>query len=462
MKGLPETGVPATSWAILVTAGSTLSLVAGLIILGYYATQSAVVLVYLGYGLAFVGYGGLLWRGTQVLAFRYYLLLAVLLRILLIFAFPSLTDDVYRFVWDGRLWLAGYNPFDHLPSWYEEQGFSVPGLTASLYAQLNSPEYFTIYPPVAQAVFVFGVWWAPDSVTGAAILMKLWLLAAEIGSLWLLLRLLTHWQLPPGRVLWYALNPLVLVELMANLHFEALLVFFLLLSFWLLVRGYLYWGSLAFALSVASKLLPLMFLPLLIRRLGWGRSFRFFGAMGLASLLLWLPLLNATFVTNFGASIQLYFRQFEFNASIYYLLREIGYHLEGYNLIKWIGPRLALLVLLLILARAWWEKDPDWRSLPGSSLFAVAVYLFLATTVHPWYSILPLVLCVFTPWRWPVLWTALIPLTYINYSYPEYYENLTVVVVEYSMVFAFALGEYLRRTPGLSASSVVTQDQEVP
>ena len=82
---------------------------------------------------------------------------ALLLRLVLMFSFPKLSDDIFRFVWDGRLWLAGHNPFDHLPTWYMEQGLAIKGLSPTLFEQLNSPEYYTIYPPLAQLTFTIAL-----------------------------------------------------------------------------------------------------------------------------------------------------------------------------------------------------------------------------------------------------------------------------------------------------------------
>ena len=58
---------------------------------------------------------------------------------------------------DGRLIVQGQNPFDQLPAFYLEAGHEVKGLSTTLFEQLNSPEYFTIYPPVAQASFAVGL-----------------------------------------------------------------------------------------------------------------------------------------------------------------------------------------------------------------------------------------------------------------------------------------------------------------
>lgn len=134
---------------------------------------------------------------------------------------------------------------------------------------------------------------------------------------------------------------------------------------------------------------------------------------------------------------KVFLQKFEFNASIYYLFREFGYYWVGYNWIHQAGPFLAILVLLGISSMAFFEKNWNWKSLFDRMLFAICLYLALATIVHPWYVSLPIVMCLFTRFRFPILWSGLVFLTYINYSYSEYFENLWMVSIEYILVFGF-------------------------
>jgi len=229
------------------------------------------------------------------------------------------------------------------------------------------------------------------------------------------------------------------------------MIFFLLLAIWLLVKQKHVFSAIAFALSIVSKLLPLMFLPFLIRRLGWKKVIVYFLILGLSLLICFSPLLNPTFITNFGNSLDLYFQKFEFNASVYYVLRWIGTQIWGYNLIQTIGPLLGLTVLSTICLRALREKNLDYKSLVTAFLFAISIYLFLATTIHPWYVAMPLVLCTFTHFRFPVIWSGMIMLTYINYSYSTYFENLWIVGLEYLVVMAFLIWE-IKSTRRMSLS----------
>ncbi|MGB3547442.1 MAG: hypothetical protein WBA17_10735 [Saprospiraceae bacterium] len=377
------------------------------------------------------------------------LLFGLGLRILLLFAFPRLSDDIYRFVWDGRLIIQGINPFSHLPGHYLTQ--SVPGLTPELFARLNSPDYYTIYPPIAQGVFAAAAWLFPTSVAGSALVLQVFLLACEVGSLFLLLAILRRYGLPPARALLYWLNPLVIIEITGNLHFEGAMVCFTLLGIYLLLKQRWAGAGAALAAAVAAKLLPLLLLPFLLRRLWWRPLLWFSIAFGGVTLLLFLPLLTTSFPANFGSSLDLYFRKFEFNASLYYLARAYGYYQIGWNQIARFGPLLAQAAAGAILLFALLEPRPArWRQLPVRWLAAFVIYLLCATTVHPWYLSLPVVLCVFTPWRFPLVWSFLIALTYTTYTTDPYRENLWLVALEYLTVLAFALGEWWwrRRTPG--------------
>ena len=365
----------------------------------------------------------------------------MLLRFMLIFSFPMLSDDIYRFIWDGRLAINGINPFNFLPSYFIENEISVQGINYELYSQLNSPNYYTVYPPVCQAIFTLACWLFPNSIAGSAFVMKIFMFAFECGSIFLLIKLIEHYRSPFKNVLLYTLNPLVIIEIMGNLHFEGAMIFFLLLSIWLMFKKRMVLSAVAIAFAIASKLLPLLFLPFLVRRLGWKNSIQYFGIIGIVLIGLFSPLLNEVFVQNFGESLDLYFQKFEFNASIYYLLRWLFTFITGYNQIAIISPLLGLTVFAGIIIYTVKEKMPSSKNLFEAMLFGICLYLFLATTVHPWYVFLPLVLSVFTTFRFAVLWSGLIVLTYINYSYAEYFENLWIVGLEYSVLFVFMFWE---------------------
>jgi alpha-1,6-mannosyltransferase len=371
----------------------------------------------------------------------------IFFRLLLLFAIPALSEDYARFVWDGRLLLAGVSPYLYLPTeLLQSSQPAIPGLTAELFAQLNSPQYYSVYPPVLQGVFWLAAALSPDSVFGSIVVMRVIILAAETGSILLLLRLLRRMALPDRYVHIYALNPLVILELTGNLHMEALLIFFLLLALYQLHYQRHLVAAVPFALAVGSKLLPLMFLPFVWRRLGLKRFLGFGLVLAITLLLLFLPLLSLDVLRNFWQSIDLYFQRFEFNASVYYLLRWLGYQVSGYNQIALIGPLLSVVALVAILSMAAVKKLGSVRRLAGYMAAALTVYLLLATTVHPWYLTTLVALTCLSNFRFAIIWSCLAIFSYSAYRTSAYTENLWLVALEYTLVGLWLVAElYLYR-----------------
>jgi hypothetical protein len=403
-------------------------------------------------------YLGLMWLAKQEPELKWLrrgetlLLLGMAFRLIALFALPLLSDDYFRFVWDGRLLAAGVNPFELLPSEYlaQPQEMARLGLTEELFAGLNSPEYFTIYPPVLQAIFWLGAWLFPTNLYGHVIVMKAVVVLAEGGSLYLLLRLLRVWQKPEHWLGWYALNPLVIVELSGNLHFEALMIFGLIWAVWEWQQGRWMRAAIPFALAVASKLLPLMFMPLLIRRLGWQRSFLWGLMVAALCLLMAWPLFDLDTIQNLLQSIDLYFRKFEFNASVYYLVRWVGYQVMGYNIIQHAGPVLGGITVLGILAISFWEKQPDFTNLPRAMMWALGLYLLFASIVHPWYVCTLVALGSPGRYRFAMIWSGLAILSYATYRTTAYEESLGLVAVEYLLVAGWLVWEWRGGNQGVA------------
>ena len=372
---------------------------------------------------------------------------AVVFRASILFAIPALSDDFYRFIWDGRLLAAGYHPFAEVPSFYMSQPVSIPGINAALYNHLNATETFTVYPPLAQFIFWLCVTLSPESVYGSVIAMKVVILCFEIATLWILSKVLREFKQPPTAVLLYALNPLVILELTGNLHFEGIMIFFLLGGIWFLgVEGKRFLSPMAYALSICTKLIPLLFLPLLVRHLGWKKALLHWMMTTTFTVLLFFPLLNMEIVHGLSTSLGYYFQRFEFNASIYYLIREAGYIIAGFNIIQYAGPFLAVIAAILIFSICF-------RNLPATSsgtldsklfkemLWCLFIYFLSTAILHPWYIITLLAVSAMTPYRFPMVWTGVIFLTYAGYTETTFKENLPLVALEYAIVIAYLIYE---------------------
>ncbi len=374
--------------------------------------------------------------------------IAFVLRLVFLFALPALSNDFYRFIWDGRMSVLGINPYLVLPK--DFVGTVDMARVGSDAAELLkgqgiiSPGNYTCYPPVNQFVFLLPAFLFPGNILGSVILMRIILILSDLGTVVYGRKILQRLDLPQSNILLYALNPFIIVEMTGNLHFEGLTVFFLVFSIYLLLKEKQKLSAVMLALSASVKLIPLLFLPLFMKKLGQWNSIKYYLIVCMVSILLFLPFLSMDLVENFMSSIDLYFRKFEFNAGFYYLFREIGFHLKGWNIIQKLGPILGLASLIVILLLTFVPKNERPRQMMVSMLMAISVYYFLSTTVHPWYIALPLIISVFTQYRFVVLWSLLVMLSYYAYGNSEFRESMWLVGGEYALLYGFLGYELIR------------------
>ena len=325
------------------------------------------------------------------------------------------------------------------------------GLNEEFFGRLNSPGYYTVYPPLNQVIFwVSALIGGYDHLLLSVNVIRFILLMADIGSLLLLRRVLAMRAEERGQVInhklayWFFLNPLVILEFTGNLHFEGLVIFFLLLGVRAFYQRKIVIQGLSLAGAIATKLIPLVFLPALLFRIGIRKGFIVCFIAIFGAGITFLPLLGEALYSGLTSSIGLYFRSFEFNASIYFLLREIGYSIRGYNMIQTIGPWMAIASFALITG---WAMYGGWKrkDIMTMFLFTLCIYLALTTTVHPWYSITLIPFGIAAGFYFPVVWSLMIFLTYLGYQKNGFELSMVWVWLEYLTVIGFLIFELIQK-----------------
>ena len=384
--------------------------------------------------------------------------IAILFRLVFLFAIPNLSQDFYRFIWDGRMILEGLNPYLSLPETFIQQLKNPINQSIELYEGMGNMNgsHYTNYPPINQLCFLIAALFSSKSILGSVIVMRFIIILSDLGIIYFGRKILEKLNLSVHNIFLYALNPFIIIEMTGNLHFEPVMLFFLIWSLYKLQQKKWIWAAILLACSVSVKLIPLLFLPLFFQSFikkevsffnGFKKLIGFYLVIFATIIILFLPFYSSEFINNYSNSVGLWFRNFEFNASFYYIAREIGYLFRGYNEIAVIGKIMPILTIIFLLGITFFRKNKSIKELITVMLFGLSFYYFTTTTMHPWYIATLIILSVFTKYRFPIIWSLVIILSYQAYANKPWTENLWFVGIEYVIVYGFLLWELLIKKP---------------
>ncbi|MCB9664545.1 MAG: class I SAM-dependent methyltransferase [Alphaproteobacteria bacterium] len=355
---------------------------------------------------------------------------------------PNLSDDVWRYLWDGRLLVDGRDPYAATPREVARAAGGEGMPWPDLWPLLNSPDHISVYPPVAQVPNAVAAWLG-TTAPAQALVLKALALGADLATVGLLIHLTARWRLP-ARTPWiFALSPLVLVELTGQAHTEVWALPLLLLALRLLDGGRAAAAGLALAASVGAKLVPALALPFLVRRTHGAARGRLLGAAVAGIAVLLGPVVLAGDGPGVLRSLRLYVRVFSFADFLPGLAS------------PWLGPSTGVVLggltaaLLLLLAAS--EARPTVRSLPRTLAFAWGGWLLLSPTQHPWYVTPVLAWTALGGLRFGVAWAALAPATYAAYWGADGIAEVPwIVTIQGLVVGALFVADGVRALPSLA------------
>jgi hypothetical protein len=337
------------------------------------------------------------------------------------------SDDIYRYLWDGRVASTGINPFLYAPADPRLAFLSAD----SLASRVNHPELGSLYPPLAQALFRGAAVATGGTVAG----FKLLLCALELVSMLLLVALLRQFDLPRSHVVLYAWSPIPILQFGLDGHIDALGIPFLLLTLLFAARSRPVRSALALGFAGLAKLHPLVLAPLLVRlRAGWrGWVLALLPCIVLAAA--YLPYLDAA--EGMLASLGAFGGHWAFNASVFTLL----YAATGSNPVAH-----AAAAVLTVLWIGWCAA----QRAPFTERVVAALlgFTLLSPVVHPWYLGWLAALLVI---RWSGAVYLLLALSAVSqvvvYRYQTsgvWADDPLLLLIEYLPVYAVLLAEIRR------------------
>jgi len=272
---------------------------------------------------------------------------------------PTLSDDIYRYVWDGRLQQRGLDPYTVVPN---DPAFAP--VHTDVTRKLNQPGMPTLYPPVAEWVFR-GI----AAVSESVIAFKLTFLALDITVMLLLWRWLARTGRSPWGVLVYAWNPLVILEIAGSGHLDSIGVLLVTISFLALGASITWLAAVALVAAMGVKFLPIVLVPLFWKRIRV-RDAVFAVVFG---LIVAAPFALPSMRLPVG-SLSLYLEKWRFNGFFYGLAEHV-------IKTRWLSllPAVAgFTVALWIRFRGLHESRSAWAWPMGAALLCM-------NTVYPWY-----------------------------------------------------------------------------
>src|SRR5262245_5993097 len=186
--------------------------------------------------------------------------MALLFRATLLAAAPTLSNDLNRYVWEGKVLAAGWSPYHYPPDAPE-----LEPLRDDVWAGVNNRRVPSPYPPLAQGFGLLAYHLFPERLLGPKLLATL----GDLAALGVVLLLLRQARLPLGRAVVYAWNPLVVLAFAHSGHNDAWMIALLLLACWLAGARRFSASAAALALATLAKVLPLLAVPLFATV--WGR-----------------------------------------------------------------------------------------------------------------------------------------------------------------------------------------------
>lgn len=387
------------------------------------------------YLLAFAAFlAAIVWTEKRPVSLKWIWGAAILFRLLLLLTTPTLSDDVYRYLWDGYVATEGVSPYAFAIDAPELDYLDIPQRALANNSWMASP-----YLPVAQWVFFSTALFLPLVPIFLQVLMILF----DLLSAFLIAKLLALAALPAHHLLLYLWNPLVVVEVAHGAHIDAWMILLALTAVYLTlapryqnkVTGRI-GAPLFLALATLTKILPILILPVLFWRWRW-RQLLLYGLVVVGFLIPagWRAGWGLTGELDgrglFGA-LRIYGSYWNFNSGLFHWLEvsltELGVP-EPLVIAKQISLLIMILVLLLVWILAWRLKNE--RAILRLTAVPFMAYLLLTPTLHPWYS---LFLLAFIPFLAPAKeeprwwWWTVVPWLYLSgtlvFSYITYIDPL--------------------------------------
>ncbi len=355
----------------------------------------------------------------------FFIALSILIRFFFLFSDPIGSDDVYRYMWDGKTQEAGINPYMYKPI-DPKLNFLHSDILPS---KMNFQNMKTIYFPLSQWLFYFAYKVSGENVWA----YKLLLLISEILTLFMLYKILCSLKVQTKLVLLYALAPLSIIQFALDAHLDAFGLPLLLSFIYFYLNEKKLLAAIFLGLSFSIKPVGVLILPILfLREKKISTKLMLVTVPFIAFGVQFLPYI---FSSNPFEAFLIYSRNWIYNGLVFNLLNSFIQNNQTTRL-------LCSMLLVISLLPIYFSK----KQFLDKIYFAVLLLMVFSPVVHPWYIAWLLILSILAMKLSGVYLSAAASLT--SLTIVSYYTNgiwkdfILVQLVEYLPVLVLLIYEF--------------------
>ncbi len=305
---------------------------------------------------------------------------SIIFRIIMILLKPTLSHDMMRFLWDGRLIFHGINPYLYTPESSELNALK----DVAYFIDYEFKHTLTVYPPIAQFIFGIAYFFTDGNPFGIKLLTTIFDLM-NIFVLTLLMKTINPKNMLSG-IMIYAWSPLLIIESTGNGHIEPIPIFFILLSLLFLVKSRIRLSSISYSSACLSKLFPILLLPIFLihlRNFSRGNIKKFLVWFIITSSIILIPILLSSGL-NLLHQIFWYSQNITYNPSLYRIIELLLPFTSTVNIARIVTYSAFIVTGFLLLRNKNLENFIEFAE---SCLILFGLFLLFAPAVFQWYLI---------------------------------------------------------------------------
>jgi len=394
--------------------------------------------------------------------FFFIIMMGIFFRLVLIPSVLIHENDIYRYIWDGKVLLLKVNPYKYAPNEANlilaDSEFKKSKELKKINTLIDeSPTFFerigykdipTIYPPFAEAIFAISNILKRNSI----VFLKLILIFFDIGTIFFIIEILKHFKLNKNMVIVYAWSPLVLKEFANSGHLDSLVIFFLMGTLLFFFKNKTLFAGIFFSFSILSKYFPIILIPLFLKKRKW--KLLFISLIVTVLPILFFILWNDIGFVQYFKGFTTYSKNWAINGGVFefiYSLLMLITQKYAYYASKIIVALLFMTILGYLSFQRKNNSDIDLLK----KIFFIVLWLFLLSPVgDPWYFCWVIPFLCFFPCISVIFLSWLLIFSYLFFTqslgtYTIY--NFTfekIILIQYVPFYIFFLWETLIRSKG--------------